>query len=116
MAAATTAPINKPKASCLLPPPTDNYCDWGDDLDRHPARANNFADDTSTVDKNRQSSSETSEDFISCLGDFGLDIHVGTAEKPNSKTVVVFPPCNKQEGEDQNQDPIALSSGAGKKT
>ena len=109
--AATIVQVAKPESSSLPPPPTEHYCDWDPDLDHHPIYVNNFADDTSTVNKNKQSSAETSEDFIEYMGDFGLTIHVGTVDKPNSKTVIMFFPCNKRESETQNQDPIALSNG-----
>jgi hypothetical protein len=61
---------------------------------------NNFADDTSTevnVNEDREATTEPGDDFTSHLGGFGLDVHVGTAEKPNSKTAVTRFPCNKNE-------------------
>jgi hypothetical protein len=43
---------------------------------------NSFADDTSTVNGEREGATETGGDFVSYLGDFGLDVHVGCEEDP----------------------------------
>ena len=72
---------------------------------------NSFADDTSTVNGEREGAIETGGDFVSCLGDFGLDVHVGCEEDPTSKSVCVFVPYCEEERVSQNQEPLQLPNG-----
>ena len=72
---------------------------------------NNFADDTSTINGDRYATTDSGEDFISYLGDFGLKIHVGTEDEPESKTVCIFFPHNEAERKRQNIEPIQLANG-----
>jgi hypothetical protein len=76
-----------------------------------PVFVNSFADDTSTVNGERKGATETGGDFASHLGDFGLDVHVGSAEDPKSKSVCVFVPYCDEERELQCQDPLLLPNG-----
>ena len=76
-----------------------------------PVFVNSFADDTSTVNGEREGATETGGDFVSYLGDFGLNVHVGSAEDPKSKSVCVFVPYCDEERELQCQDPLLLPNG-----
>jgi hypothetical protein len=49
--------------------------------------------------------------FVSCLGDFGLDVHVGCEEDPTSKSVCAFVPYCEEERVSQNQEPLQLPNG-----
>ena len=73
---------------------------------------NNFADDTSTINEDRDATTDSGDDFITYLGDFGLKIHVGTEDSPESKTVCIFFPHNETERKKQNTEPIQLTNGA----
>jgi hypothetical protein len=58
-----------------------------------------------------QGATETGGDFASCLGNFGLDVHVGCEEDPTSKSACTFVPYYDEERERQSQDPLLLSNG-----
>jgi hypothetical protein len=73
---------------------------------------NNFADDTNTINGDRCATTDSGDGFIECLGDFGLKIHVGTEDNPESKTVCIFFPHNEAERKRQNIEPIQLSNGS----
>ena len=50
----------------------------------------------------------TAEDFVGFLGDFLVDAHIGTEDKPSSKTVAVFIPWNAEEKRKEDGERINI--------
>ena len=71
----------------------------------------NFADDVVIVVHTNTNVGATATDFVLFLGDFQVDAHVGTEEKPISKTVAIFFPWNEMERIKERGGRIELGNG-----
>ena len=60
--------------------------------DRVESFAHIFADDTCIIAQDRESATELGSDFTNFLLDFSIAVHMGSADNPKPKTVVVFVP------------------------